>query len=674
MDYQYFDRDVSWLSFNERVLLEAAKDNVPLLERINFLSIYSSNLDEFYRVRFPSLLALQKIKKEKDNNDTAQVLQESNDKIKAQLQQYGNILVQQVIPSLKERSIHLIYQENIPAVIKLATQNYFFSQVLAFLQPVDLAKAGDFFPENNKLYMAVVFARQDEQKTMIINIPAPPLPRFFDTQADGIRYIVFIDDIIRENLPFIFPGESIKGAHSFKITRDAELDLQDEYEGDIADKIEKQIVKRDQGFATRFLHSPGMPGELLQQFIYAFNLSKASVVEGGTYHNLKDLSSFPVKDEDLRYPKWPAIKKNILSPQSLFNSIALQDIILHPPYHDYGLVLRFFNEAAIDKDVDEIYVTLYRIAGDSRIANALISASRNGKNVTVFVELKARFDEANNIRWAKKLKEAGVRIIYSIPGLKVHAKVALVKKKKDKRTKYYGLLATGNFNESTARFYTDHILMTTNKEILRELELLFIYLAKRKKPDSRSDIEFKHLLVAQFNLQERFIELIDREISYAKQGLPASIIIKLNNLEEKVLINKLYEASNAGVKINLLVRSICKLVPGVQGMSQDIGARRIVDRFLEHGRLFWFNNNGKDELYAGSADWMNRNIYRRVEVCFPIYDDVIKRELKEMLSIQLKDNVQAVIIDEHLNNCEPSQENEVIRSQETIYQMIKRNE
>jgi len=674
VDHQYFDRDISWLSFNERVLMEAAKENVPLLERINFLSIYSSNLDEFYRVRFPSLMALQKIKKEKDDNDTTQVLQEANDKIKSQLQQYGNILVQQVIPSLKERSIHLIYQENIPANIKPVIQDYFFSQLLAFLQPLDLAKAGDFFPENNKLYMAVVFEGQDEQKAVIINIPSPPLPRFFDTVDAGTRYIVFIDDIIRENLPFIFPGTAIKGAYSFKITRDAELDLQDEYEGDIADKIEKQIVKRDQGFATRFLHSPGMPAELLQQFIDVFNLSKASVVEGGTYHNLKDLSSFPVKDENLRYTKWPAIKKNILSPESLFSSIAMQDIIIHPPYHDYGLVLRFFNEAAIDKDVDEIYVTLYRIAGDSRIANALISASRNGKDVTVFVELKARFDEANNIRWAKKLKEAGVRIIYSIPGLKVHAKVALVKKKKDKRTKYYGLLATGNFNESTARFYTDHILMTTNKEILRELELLFIYLAKRKKPESGRDIEFKHLLVAQFNLQERFIELIDREIGYAKQGLPASIIIKLNNLEEKVLINKLYEASDAGVKINLLVRSICKLVPGVQGMSQNISVRRIVDRYLEHGRLFWFNNNGKDELYAGSADWMNRNIYRRVEVCFPVYDDIIKRELKEMISIQLKDNVQAVIIDEHLNNCAPPVENETIRSQEVIYQMIKRNE
>ena len=302
---------------------------------------------------------------------------------------------------------------------------------------------------------------------------------------------------------------------------------------------------------------------------------------------------------------------------------------------------------------------------------ALITAAKNGKQVTVFVELKARFDEANNIRWAKKMKEAGVKIIYSIPGLKVHAKVALIKKNKNDRTRYYGLFATGNFNESTARFYTDHILMTAHKEMLRELELLFIFLGKRKKPDS-TEIKFTHLLVAQFNLQERFLKLLEREIIHSKKGLPAFVIIKLNNLEEEVLINKLYEASQAGVKIQLLVRSICRLVPGVQGVSDNICVKRIVDRFLEHGRIFWFHNNGKDELYAGSADWMNRNIYRRIEVCFPVYDEVLKNELKTILSLETEDNVQAVQIDEQLNNVmlEPPAAKK-IRSQEAIYELIK---
>jgi polyphosphate kinase len=670
VEYRYFDRDISWLSFNERVLLEAAKDDVPLLERINFLSIYSSNLDEFYRVRIPALMALQKLKKE----DAGTLLQEATGKLQQQLEKYGDILTRQLIPLLKEKAVHLIYKEPIPESIKGATQEYFLSQLLAFLQPVRLSGAGDFFPENNKLYIAAVLEEKDEERTFIINIPSDQLPRFFDTETNGTRYIVFIDDIIKENLSFIFPGAAVKGAYSFKITRDAELDLQDEYEGDIADKIEKQIVKRDQGFATRFLYSPGMPEHLLTQLISSFNLTNASVVEGGMYHNLKDLSGFPLKDPVLAYPKWSPARKKINGAQRVFSEIAVNDIMLHTPYQDYELVLRFFNEAAIDRDVEEIYVTLYRVAGDSRIANALISAAKNGKGVTVFVELKARFDEANNIRWAKKMKEAGVRIIYSIPGLKVHAKVALVKKKKDKRTKYYGLLATGNFNESTARFYTDHILMTANKEMLRELELLFIYLAKRKKSARHHDIAFKHLLVGQFNLQQRFFEMIDREIRFAQQGLKAFITIKLNNLEEKLLINKLYEASNAGVTINLLIRGICRIIPGVNSMSENITVKRIVDRYLEHGRLFWFHNNGQEEMYAGSADWMNRNIYRRIEVCFPIYDEAIKKELQDIITIQLKDTIAAVNITEQSNDAIVSTPEEKIRSQEIIYQMLKRHE
>jgi polyphosphate kinase len=675
LEHPYSDRDLSWLSFNERVLLEAAKENVPLLERINFLSIYSSNLDEFYRVRIPALMALQKIKKEKNNPEAAKILQQATEKVKYQLELFGKTLTQQIIPQLKENNIHLIYNEAIPSSIQPAVQEFFFSQVLAFLQPAELTKSGaDFFPENNKLYIAALLQQDKKEKTILVNIPSGNLQRFFCTNVNDDQYIVLIDDIIKENLSFIFPSAQIKGAYSFKITRDAELDLEDEYEGDIAEKIEKQIAKRDLGFATRFLYSPDMPHHLLEKLIATFNLSNATIVEGGLYHNLKDLSSFPVKEAKLCYEKWPAAKKKIIHPESLFNSIAANDIILHTPYHDYGLVLRFFNEAAIDKDVEEIYVTLYRIAGDSRIASALISAAKNGKSVTVFVELKARFDEANNIRWAKRMKEAGVKIIYSIPGLKVHAKVALVKKKKGIRTKYYGLLATGNFNESTARFYTDHILMTAHKEMLRELELLFIYLAKRKKPDSNTDIEFKHLLVAQFNLQSSFLKLIQREIDNAKKGLKAEITIKLNNLEEKVMISKLYEASSAGVKINLLVRGICRLVPGIKEISDNISIRRIVDRYLEHGRIFWFHNNGNEEFYAGSADWMNRNIYRRIEVCFPVHDEIIKKEIKEMLLVQLKDNLQAVETDDKLNNVSINNNGEKIRSQEFIYKMIKQHE
>ncbi len=320
--------------------------------------------------------------------------------------------------------------------------------------------------------------------------------------------------------------------------------------------------------------------------------------------------------------------------------------------------------------MEEIYLTMYRIARDSRIAHALISASRNGKKVTVFVELKARFDEANNLRWAGQMKAAGVKIIYSIPALKVHAKVALVKKRSRQRILYYGLLATGNLNENTARFYTDHILLTGNHDLMRELELLFIFLGKHKDPRESAKIPFRHLLVVPFNLHQRFLSLIDREIENAEKGLPSAITIKLNNLEEPVLITKLYEASRAGVQISLIVRSICCIIPGVPGKSENITVRRIVDRYLEHGRVFIFHNNGNEEIFLGSADWMNRNIYRRIEVCFPLYEENLKQEIREIIRLQLQDNTAAVLLNEAMDNVPAPAGDPLVRSQEAIYQYI----
>jgi polyphosphate kinase len=330
-------------------------------------------------------------------------------------------------------------------------------------------------------------------------------------------------------------------------------------------------------------------------------------------------------------------------------------------------VLRFFNEASIDTEVEEIYTTLYRVASDSKIVNALISAAVNGKKVTVFVELKARFDEANNIKWGKRMKAAGIKVIYSIPGLKVHAKIALLKRK---HNKYSGLLATGNLNESTARFYTDHILLTANDELLADLDKLFGFLSNTKKSERPDSIRFNHLLVSQFNLQGRFLELIQHEIDNAKMGLPASIIIKMNNLEEKVLISKLYEASNAGVKINLIVRSVCCLIPGIPHMSANISIKRIVDRFLEHGRVFIFHNNGDDLVYMGSADWMNRNIYRRIEVCFPVQDDALKQDIKNIIEMQLKDTASAVLLNYKLENTS-IESRDRFRSQEEIMNYLR---
>ena len=666
--YFFADRDISWLSFNERVLEEAGKDSVPLNERIKFLSIFSSNLDEFYRVRMPALLALKKMDKDKTG---LTVYRKAVQIIDRQQEEFGQIFNEAVLPGLTRYCFKLIYNDKIPEKLKEQANYYFFTQVAGFLQPVLIKRNTSFFLENNQLYQAVIVQHtSSDEQLYLVNIPTNNLPRFYKiTQEDG-DYIVFLEDVIRQNLQHLFPSAIIVGSYNIKITRDAELDLRDEY-GDLAAKIEKQLRKRDFGFATRFLYEPGMPLRHLQDMIEIFNLQKASVVEGGKHHNLKDLAQLPVPNASLSYKPWPAvqsIKPSDLQ-ETLFRAVEKEDRIVHAPYQSYDTIIRFFNEAAIDTSVERIYTTMYRVASDSRIGYALISAAKNGKKVSVLVELKARFDEANNIRWAKKMKAAGVKIIYSSNLLKVHAKIALVKRK-NQSAPYLGLLATGNLNESTARFYTDHILLTAYQPMLAEMEALFDFLRKRKGKTTQH-ILFQHLLVAQFNLQTRFLEMIDREIENAKRGLPAFIMIKMNNLEEEVLITKLYDASNAGVKISLIVRSICRLVPGIPGQSENITVKRIVDRYLEHGRIFLFHNNGKDEVYMGSADWMNRNIYRRIEVCFPIYNDVIRKQMINLLTIQWQDNVQAVLIDKDLKNVSlQNKDGDQVRSQEAIYKLL----
>lgn len=679
MEPVFFDRDLSWLAFNCRVLEEAERATVPLMERIRFLSIYSSNLDEFYRVRIPVMRAFNVLEEkgrkiEPDHAATAGNLYRAQQEIRRQQQKFGSILRDKLLPLLADEKIKLFYNEPLPPFVQAAAGSWFYNEVLGYLQPRYLQADGPgFYPENNKLYFLVFLQSADgTERTVVLNIPSDKLPRFYTlSNADG-RFIVFLDDIIRSNLAKLFGDETVAGCFSFKITRDAELDLKDEYEGDTADLIEKQLSKRDLGLATRFLHQPGVPLRYLHTAARSLGLDDDGIIEGGIYHNLKDLASLPVKDAALLYAQWPGLDIRLPKEVSLLAHLTTHDLVVHTPYHAYGPVLRFFNEAATNPAVTEIYVTLYRIASDSKIASALISAARNGKKVQVLVELKARFDEANNIKWAKRMKAAGVEIIYSVTALKVHAKVALVKKQEGMRVQYYGLLATGNFNEGTAAFYTDHILMTASPKLLREVELIFIFLARRKKPGPADQISFAHLLVSQFNLQNRFFELIDREIAHARQGLPAGITIKLNNLEERKLITKLYEASAAGVKVSLIVRSICCIVPGVPGLSDHITVTRIVDRYLEHGRIFIFNNANNPEMYMGSADWMNRNIYRRIEVCFPVYDAAIKKQLMDITALQLKDNTQAVWVDGEMQQHpkRPAKGELPVQSQYEIYNQL----
>ncbi len=636
----FFDRDISWLSFNGSVLSQADKADVPLLERIKFLAIFSSNLDEFYRVRVPVLRALDKIKKGKNSNTR---LMEISRIIDLQQKNFGEILDKQIIPSLNENNISLVYNQNIPTVLIPEITSYFYTTLAAYLEIVYPKENEDFFFENGGLYLLIDIedAKDSKGRLAILTIPSHAVSRFYTIKHGNTEYILFIDDIIKHFLPVIFSRYTEHHSYAIKVTRDADLDLQDEFNGDIAQKIESQLTKRDFGLATRLLHAPDLPIPVLNKILKYSNLENATIAVGGNYHNLKDFFTFPVNRPSLKYPPQHFIKV-AAHKESIFDVIGKQDILVHTPYMAYDPIISFFAEAAIHPQVTEIYTTIYRVASNSKIAHALTNAAKNGKKVTVFVELKARFDEANNIKWAKVMKAAGVNIIYSIPRLKVHAKVTLVKRKIGKRENYHGLLSTGNFNENTAKIYTDHTLMTSRPSLVRELEILFIFLSKRRKPLQDELGIFKTLLVAQFNLKDEFLKLIDREIAQAQRGLPSRIRIKLNNLEEETMIQKLYEASNAGVTVELMIRGICRLKPGVKDMSENIQVKRIVDRYLEHGRIYIFENSGFPKVYLGSADWMSRNIYSRIEVCCPVLDSKLQRELISIFELYWKDNISAV--------------------------------
>jgi polyphosphate kinase len=674
----YYNRDLSWLEFNYRVLQEAANEDVPLFDRIKFLSIFSSNLDEFFSVRYPVILAISKLKvktQRKIENDIPEYFLE---KIQLQIEQQGtefqNILTKQIIPLLEANDIILYYNQPIKKEHLAETREIFLSNILSFLQPVFL-KGGilkTFSPEANKLYMIITMKKHGEEEVQnaIIKIPSENLKRFYKlSPINGKNYVVFIDDIIRENSNYIFPGFEIVGVYSIKFNRNADLDFEEDYREDILEKIEKKLGNRANGNPTRFLHESSMPGNVQLYVASIFGIDLEEKFSDGRYHNLSDLSLLPQFDKKLVNEEWKPLHLPSLSGADIFNAIENKDVLLHFPYHSYNSILSFFNQAAIDPDVSEIYITLYRVAADSLIANALISAAKNGKRVTVFIELKARFDEANNIIWSRKMKKAGIQIIYSIPGIKVHTKIALVVKISNGKKKTYSVISTGNFNELTARFYTDHTLLTSDKEINSELLTLFHFLGKRVKPSSHNVSSFKKLYVSQFNLVDNFQRLINNEIKNVKNKGAGLIRLKLNNLEEPGMIDMLYKAGKAGVTIHLLIRSICCLVPEITGQSENIQVRRLVDRYLEHTRIFIFGEDNNAKIIIGSSDWMTRNLYHRIELCTPVNDPNARVELLKYFDLQWKDQDRAV--QSNLTAAHPVNELDVHDEQQSIYNYLK---
>ncbi len=661
---KYFNRDLSWLSFNYRVLQEARNESLPLYERIKFLAIYSSNLDEFFRVRVASirsLFGLEKKARKKLGVHAKSLLQQIHDTVGQQQEEFGQIFREYIQPGLESHQIMLLRKAPTDKTQLEYIRDYFLHEVMPYVHP-NLLRKGKIahFLRDQSLYLAVrLYIKQSEEARLenatrstryaIVQIPTHYGPRFVQLpQVGDTHEVMFLDDIVRAHLSEIFPGYDVDDSYCIKLSRNADLQIEDEFSGDLVQKIAKSLINRRVGAPARFLYDNSMPKGMLKYLRQSFSLSKDDLMPGGRYHNFSDFFGFPNPlSPQLENPSFSQLPHPELDANpSLFTSIAAKDRILHFPYMTYDYVLRFLNEAALDPDVEAINTTQYRVASNSGIVSALIRAALNGKKVTVFVEIKARFDEAANLRSAQEMEAAGVKVIYSMPGLKVHAKVALVKRRESGKLRSYTFLSTGNFNEKTARIYADHGLMTANQELTTELEEVFAFLMDhtyQPKP-------FQRLLVAQFNMKPAFLAMIDREIELQQAGKGGKITIKLNNLEEQVMIDKLYEASQAGVQIDMVIRGICCLKPGVPGLSENIHITRIVGQHLEHARVFIFHNEGADDLYLASADWMDRNLNRRIEVGFPILDPDNKAEIMEIIQLQLTDNTKAVYLNEHMEN------------------------
>ena len=682
--YKYFKRDVSWLSFNYRVLLEAEDDTLPVYERIKFLSIYSSNLEEFYEIRVAEHrgVIMKKNFTEESGAEAEEVLTEITDEVNRQQREYYRIFSEKILPELNRQNIYL-YQGSEPEPFhEEFVHNFFNEEVFPFLSPV-MIQAGDIrtFIRDRRLYLVIRMIKKSKRKSegdqapeyhyALMKIPYAKVPRFIELpQHEGKFYIMFIDDIIRANLANVFPGYEIDSCYSIKISRDADIYLEDE-KGNIVESIRKKVKKRKIGALSRFMYDRAMPEDFLSFICDAFGITRDDLVVGGRYLNLQDLAKLP-------NPKGKELEQKVPAPMrvpyldekgSVFRAVKKKDILLHFPYQSFDYLIRFLMEAAFDPKVDEIKITQYRVAENSAVINTLVSAAQNGKKVTVFVELKARFDEENNMSTAERMEKAGIRIIYSIPGLKVHAKVAVIIRKDSEdgnKRRDFAYLSTGNFNEKTARVYSDMALLTCNDEIITDINKVFAVLEGKM-----SEPTFRHLLVARFNMVPELIRMIHREIEHVKQGRKGRIVLKMNGLHDQNMINELYRASENGVEIDLIVRGICCLVPG-QPYSANIRVTRIVDMFLEHSRIWYFYNDGKEDVYLTSADWMRRNLNRRIETAFPILVPEIKQEVVDILKIQMRDNVKACLIDEQLhNNFKHNDEPVKVRSQLAIYEYLK---
>ncbi|EIV8494649.1 polyphosphate kinase 1 [Vibrio vulnificus] len=677
-DKFYIEKELSWLSFNERVLQEAADKTVPLIERIRFLGIFSNNLDEFYKVRFSDVKRRILINREQGGNDISKHLLSKMQSKALKLNERFDELYNELIRDMARRHIFLVNESQLDEAQQKWIIKYFQKEVLPHITPLMLTDEIDVlqFLKDEYAYIAVELKKQEQSKYALLEIPTDHLPRFImvpEQKGKRKKTIILLDNIIRFCLNDIFGGffdyEELNG-YAMKMTRDAEYDLRHEVEYSLLEQMSEGLSQRLTALPVRFVYEREMPEEMLKYLCYKLKISHYdSLIPGGRYHNFKDFIAFPNVGRDYleNKPLPPLTCADFEGYANAFDAIRNQDILLHYPYHSFEHITELVRQASFDPKVVSIKINVYRVAKNSRLMNSLIDAVHNGKRVTVVVELQARFDEEANIEWSKRLTDAGVHVIFGVPGTKIHAKLLLITRREEEGFMRYAHIGTGNFHERTARVYTDFSLLTADQELAAEVRGVFSYIMNPFQP-----VKFRHLIVSPRNSRSQLYRLVDNEIANAQAGKKAAITLKVNNLVDKGLISRLYAASSAGVKIRMIIRGMCSLVPGLEGLSDNIEIISIIDRFLEHPRVLVVHNDGDPQVFISSADWMERNIDNRIEVMSPVRDLRIKQRIIDILNIQFTDTVKARRIDKEMSNNYVERGNrKKIRSQIAIYDYLK---
>lgn len=669
----YVDRDISWMYFNHRILQEANKEYVPLHERLSFLGIYSNNLDEFFRVRVASL---NRMLEGKVSHETEQQLRKTLKVINKLNETYSKEYtesVEKVFHELELHNIRLLTETELNDEQKEFLHNFFLDKLNGSINPIWLSEIDDFSSlEDNRIYLIVEKTEDNsgKKKYAIIKVPDRQFGRWVKVpSSEGFENIMYLDDVIRYCLPLVFLGfkESSYRAFSFKFTKDAEMEVDNDADFGTMEKIALGVNSRKHGEAVRIIYDSDMPKDMVKKMRERLKTKELDTsLAGGRYQNHKDLMSFPdCGHKDLNYQPWPSIMKpEFLSPESILDQIREKDRFIHVPYHSFNGYIRVLREAAVKPEVKAIKTTLYRLAKDSKVVKALITAARNGKKVTAIVELLARFDEESNIKWSKRMQEEGVNVIFGVEGLKIHSKLLLIESKKGN----IACIGTGNFHEGNARIYTDYLMMTARPKIVNEVAKVFDFIDR-----PFSQVRFNELLVSPNSMKSRILRMLDNEIRNANEGKEAWLKMKINHITDIDVVSKLYQASKAGVKIDILIRGNCSIVPGIAKMSENIRCVGIIDRYLEHSRILIFCNGGKPKYYLGSADWMPRNLINRIEVMTPVYDEELQSDLMRTISYGIRDTLNGRVVDGRGTN--NFVEGEPFRSQEELYKRyVEENE